>query len=198
LFTRSIWENTDGTEEEIVTRRVSFAIVIAVLFLAHVASAQKPNVQSQESTVTATVDAIDRSTRLVTFRTDQNVLHTVYVGPEVTAFKELQVGDVVTARYRESTVVRVTAAGPAPVEDATQAAQAAGPAGRQVLQSLRAVVTVEAVDPENGTIDYRTSDNLVGRRLVSDKKLLEGLRPGQRIEVTFTRERAVSIERAPR
>ena len=181
-----------------MTRPAPIAFLLAALLVAQVVAGQKPTMISQESTVTATVDRIDRSTRLVTFRTDQNVLHTVYVGPEVTSFKELQVGDVVTAKYRESTIVRVTAAGPAPAEDTTAASQAASPPGRQVLQSLRAVVTVEAVDPHDGTIDYRTSDDMVGRRLVSDKKLLEGLRPGQRIEVTFTRERAISIERAPR
>jgi hypothetical protein len=173
-----------------------FAVATAALVAPPVITAQKPNAVSRESTVTATVDRIDRSTRLVTFRTDQNALHTVYVGPEVTSFTDLQVGDQVTARYRESTIVRVTAAKPAPPEDTTAAAQAAAPQGRQVLQSLRAVVTIEDVDLQGGTVEYRTSDDLVARRLVSDRKLLEGLRAGQRVEVTFTRERAVSIERA--
>ena len=34
--------------------------------------------------------------------------------------------------------------------------------------------------------------------MVADKKLLEGLHPGDRIEVTVTRERAISIEPARR
>lgn len=175
--------------------RALLVVATTALIATHVVSAQKPNAVSRESTVSATVDRIERSTRLVTFRTDQNVLHTVYVGPEVTSFKDLQVGDVVTARYRESTIVRVTAAKPSPPEDVTAAAQGAAPEGRQVLQSLRVVVTIEDVDPMEGAVEYRTSDDMVARRLVSDKKLLEGLRPGQRVEVTFTRERAVSIER---
>ena len=71
------------------------------------AQAQPPNTVTRESTTTAKVDRIERSSRVVTLRGDGNVLHTVYVDPTITAFDTLKVGDVVTVRYTESVIVQV-------------------------------------------------------------------------------------------
>ena len=42
---------------------------------------------------------------------------------------------------------------------------------------------------------YRTSYGQQAVRLVTDKRLLEGVKPGDRVEVTLTRERAIDIQR---
>jgi hypothetical protein len=47
-------------------------------------------------------------------------------------------------------------------------------------------------------VTYRTHDNRRVVRAVTDKRLLEGVHPGDRVEVTLTRDRAVSIERGRR
>jgi hypothetical protein len=53
-------------------------------------------------------------------------------------------------------------------------------------------------DPQGLSIEYRTKDGRKVMRPVTDKRLLEGLHVGDRIEVTLTRERAVSVERVRR
>jgi hypothetical protein len=56
------------------------------------------------------------------------------------------------------------------------------------------VVTIEGIDSQGLFITYRTAGGLRGARGVNDKRLLNDLHVGDRIEVTLTRERAVSIQ----
>ena len=178
-------------------RPILTALVITLMSHAVHAQAPAPKVVTSESTVTATVDRIERSSRVVTLRSAGNVLHDVYVDPSVTAFDDLKKGDVVTVRYAESVVVQVRpGAAPSDVRDVTAEAQKGGKT--QVTQQLKAVVTVERIDPQGLSIEYRTKDGLKILRPVNDKRLLEGLHVGDRIEITLTRERAVSVERVRR
>ena len=48
------------------------------------------------------------------------------------------------------------------------------------------------------SIMYRTNDGQSAVRDVNDKRRIQAVRVGDRVEVTLTRERAVSIERARR
>jgi hypothetical protein len=172
---------------------------IAMAMTAGVGSshAQAPNVVTSESTMTARVDRIERSSRLVTLRGDDNVLRTVAVDPSIQIFDELHPRDVVKVRYVESIVVQVRPdAALRDVNDTTEAARKSGKP--DVFQQLKAVVKVERVDPQGLSVEYRTADGRKVLRPVSDKRLLEGVREGDRVEVTLTRERAVSIERVQR
>ena len=63
-----------------------------------------------------------------------------------------------------------------------------------ILQST-AVVKVESVDMAGHQITYRTADDRQMTQNVEDTKLLEGLHSGDRIEVTLTRAKAVSIQK---
>jgi hypothetical protein len=169
-------------------------VLLWILSLAGPAQAQPPNVVTSESTLTGTVDRIERFSRVVTFRSNDNVLQSVYVDPKVTAFDDLKVGDVVTVRYIASVIVQVRPdARPTEVRDTTEEARKAG--NENVMQQLKAVVTVEDVDSQGLFVTYRTHDNRRVVRAVTDKRLLDGVRPGDRVEVTLTRDRAISIER---
>lgn len=156
-----------------------------------------PNTSVRESVSVATVDRIERSTRVITFRGKDNAVHTVYAGPEVMTFDDLKVGDVVTVRFTESVIVELRpGAKLTPTRDTTEEARKAGESG--VLEQYRAVVTIEDIDPQLLVVTYRTHDNRVVKHAVQDKALLDGIRRGDRVEITHTRARAVSIERARR
>ena len=177
-----------------MSRQFLSAFVVVLLSQAGQPRAQAPNVVTTESTVKATVDRIERSIRVVTLRQEGNVFQSVYVDPAVKAFDDLKVGDAVTVRYVESVIVRVRpGATLSDVRDTTDEAKKAGQ--DQVVQQLKATVTIEEVDPQGLSVTYRTQDNRRLLRPVTDKRLLAGIRPGDRVEVTMTRERAVSIER---
>jgi hypothetical protein len=156
--------------------------------------AQAPNVVTTASTVTGTVDRIEKGPRTVSLRAAGNQSMTVYVDPAVKEFDDLHAGDQVTVRYVESVIVQVRPDAPlsAP-RDTTEDARKAG--HDQVLTQQKAVVTIEGIDSQGLFISYRTAGGVRGARGVRDKRLLQDLKVGDRIEITFTRERAVSIQR---
>ena len=172
------------------------SIVLCFLWPSGALRAQAPTVVTNESTVTATVDRIERSSRVVTFRSEGNVYQSVYVEPTVAAFDELKVGDVVTVRLIESVIVELRpGAKPTVVRDTTEEARKGD---EHVVQQLKMVVTIEDVDPQGQFVAYRTGDNRKVMRPVMDKRLLEGIHAGDRVEITMTRARAISIERGRR
>lgn len=177
-----------------MSRLLLSAVVTGLLGQAAPAPAQPPNVVTRESTVTATVERIERSSRVVTLRRDGSTLQDIYVDPKVAVFDDLKVGDVVTVRYLESVVVQVQPkAQPSEARDTTEDARKA--AGDQVIAQTKAVVTIENVDAATSLVTYRTQSNQQFVRVVNDKKILEGLKAGDRVEVTLTKERAIHIER---
>ncbi len=182
---------TSGT-----SRLACAAILVLTLRPGVLAAPQEPKTIVRESTVTATVDRIERSSRVVTVRGDANTFLSVYVDPTVKEFDELQVGDRVTVRYVDSAIVKVRpGAKPSEVRDTTEEARKAGL--EHVVSQVQAVVTIERVD-RDGFVTYRTHDNMLATRAVVDKRILDELHQGDTVEITLTRERAVSIERARR
>jgi hypothetical protein len=174
--------------------RLSPFVVLWVLSVTGPAQVQPPNAVIRESTITATVDRIERISRVVTLHGEGNVIHTVYVDPKVTAFNDLKVGDVVTVRYTESVIVEVRPKEKlTPTQDTTQEARRAG--DEHVVQQLKAIVTIESIDPQGLFLTYRTHDNRRVVHSVREKGLLNGIRPGDQVQITLTRARAVSIER---
>ena len=158
--------------------------------------AQPPNVVTHETVTTATVDQIDQSARTVTLRTKDNTTQSLVVDPAIKEFDRLKAGDRVTVRWIESTVVKVRR--DAKLSDERDSTADAQKTDATVVQQLTAVVTVEEVDPQELFITYRTADGTKMTRPVPDKKLVQGLRHGDRVEVTLTRARAISIQPARR
>jgi hypothetical protein len=172
---------------------VHVAVGVAVLVTA-VPFARSQNVVTNESTVTAKVERIERAQRLVTLHGDQNQLLTVYVDPAVTTFDNLQTGDTVTVHYVESTIVELKPnATLADVKDTTADARKAGKSN--VIEQQTAVVTIETIDPQGQAVTYRNASGMKVMRVVNQPALLKGLKPGDRVKVTMTRERAIQIDR---
>jgi Cu/Ag efflux protein CusF len=171
-----------------------FAVSLVLVVLAAVeGTAAAQNTSTKEVTVRATVDRIQKSERVVTFRAEGNIFQNVYFDPSVTGFEDLKVGDQVTVRYQQSIVVKVNRNAKLSTErDTTAEAKKADPT---VMQQSTAVVKVESVDMDDQQITYRTADDRKMTQRVEDTKLLEGLRSGDRIEVTLTRAKAVSIQK---
>ena len=161
------------------------------------AHAQAPATRTTEVVaVTGRVDAIDRSSRSLTVRTTDGLAHTAYIGRELKVFDELKTGDTVTVRIAESIIVAVRPnaklAAPA---DTTAAAQKESGDRADVLQQLKTVVRIEKVDRAANIVEYTTADGRRVVRGVADPGLLKGIEPGNVIEITFTRARAIELEK---
>jgi Cu/Ag efflux protein CusF len=171
---------------------LSAAVVACLLPIASTPQTRQPNTVVRESTTTATVYRIERSSRVVTFKSEGNIQQTMYIPPEMTEFDTLKVGDVVTVRFTEAVIVAVRpgAKAAAPTDTTDQARQE----DPNVTQQFKTVVTIEAIDPQGLFVNYRTDENTRRLHPVRDKSLLKGLKVGDRVEITLTRARAVSIE----
>jgi Cu/Ag efflux protein CusF len=183
-----------GTEENRgrIMLRTLFSLCFAVL-LVPVCDLAAQNAVSTESTTTATVDRIDRFSRTLTLRRDNSIISMVTVDPSEKLFDDLKTGDRITVRFVDSVVVQVRPAAALGLRDTTAEAQAGND---NVINQIRQVVTIERIDPDGQFVMFRTEDGMRATRVVSDRRLLQGIRAGDRVEVTLTRERAVSVERA--
>jgi hypothetical protein len=178
---------------------IAAAALLVVWPLAMPAQSQAPKSAVREHvTVSGTVERAERSTRTLTLRTSPNTTQVVTVGPELKLFDELKTGDRITVRVTESVIVAVRPGGkPSVPVDTTASATPSGPSGKSdVIQQLKAAVTIQSVDRSQNLVAYRTADNTRAVRLVLNPQLLEGLKPGDVVEITYTRERAVDLQRA--
>ena len=177
------------------------AILSAALILAAspaLLAQKKPVVTTATVTRTITIEAIERSQRLITFRDDAGVLETVVAGPAITRFDELKVGDKVTLRYYESMVLQLKKEGPSARdtgEVATTRGTGKSPSGT-MAQQITMTVTVVSMDAALPSITVKTQNGDVVTRKVNDKKNLEGVAPGDRIVITYTQALLASVEPA--
>jgi len=178
---------------------IAAVALLAASPLAMPLASQDPKSTVRElSTVSGTVERAERSTRTLTLRTSSNETQVITVAPEVKVFDELKTGDKITVRVSESVIVasRPGTKPSLPVDTTASVASRDSSGKSEVIQQLKAAVTVESVDRSQGIVVYKTADNQGARRAVLDKRLLDGLKAGDVVEITYTRERAVDVQRA--
>jgi hypothetical protein len=179
-----------------MTRKVMFVVAVLV-GLASVARAQQPVTKSASVSATATIMAIDKTSRLVTLKDEKGVEDTVSVGPEVKRFDELNVGDKVKITYTESLVLQVRKPGdPAPTAGDTAGVGRAtsGPPGAVAARQQTTSVEVLAIDQKAPSITVKTADGRTVVRKVENAKYLEGVKVGDKIDITYTQAMALEIE----
>lgn len=169
----------------------------AMILCVTMVRAQQAVTKGAEVSETVTIEAIDYKSRLVTLKDSAGVSDTVYVGPDVKRFDSLKVGDKVTFRYYESVVYQIRKPGtPAPKPTGgPEVVRSEGPKpGGTVSQQVTASVTVDAIDMAVPSVTVRADD---GRKMsfrVENKKNLEGVKPGDRVEITYTQALAISVQ----
>jgi hypothetical protein len=177
------------------------ALVCAVGLMgcAAVLSAQSKTVTKHGETikVTTTIQAIDTTARRITFRDADGTEDTVYAGPEVQRFNELKVGDQVTLTYYESTVYQLRKGGTSKMATEAGSVIPGGgkmPGGTMARQTIQ-TVTVKSVDPAVPSITVTTANGRTVTRKVDKKSYLNGVKPGDKIDITYTEALLASVER---
>ena len=170
-------------------------LLLALLFI----SSQEPvGVTQQVFEVAGQVERVDRAGRVVTISGKAGSVRVpIYVGPELPIFDDLDSGDVVVVRYYDSYIVEVTPGARMKLpEDTTAAAkEVLDRRDADVLQQLQLVVTIDAVDRATQTVTYHGADNRRVFRVAQRPQLLESINVGDVVTVTFTRARAVGVEK---
>jgi Cu/Ag efflux protein CusF len=177
---------------------VSLIVLVVGVAGSQLAFAQQAVEHSGSVSKTATITAIDHKTRVVTLKDSDGNLEDVEVGPEVTRFDELKVGDTVTFSYHAAVVLQLAkpgAAMSASSEVSTVRGQGARPSGA-ITHQRKATVTITALDPAAGTVTVKTADGHTISGEVQDKKNLEGVKVGDKVDITFTEALMVTVESA--
>ena len=178
--------------------------IAAVALAAAVLSAQSQTsfTKSGEMLKTsATIQQIDSTNRIITFKNEDGTEDSVWAGPEVKRFDELKVGDKVNLTYYETQFFKIRKPGDPPLDVKTETAVTGTsgtlPGGTMASQRMK-TVTVKAVDAAAGSITVTTTDGRVITRKVSDEAVkaeLANVKVGDQIDIVFTEALLASVER---
>ena len=149
---------------------------------------------------TATVEAVDQTTRMVTLKGPKGNSVTFKASDEVRNLAQVKVGDEVKFAYYESLAVRVLKkdeAFPAAGESAAMARAKPGekPAG-VVGSETRVNATITAIDMKAKTATLKGEDGKSVTVTPRDPKNLEKVKVGDRLVLTYTEAVAVKVEKA--
>ena len=148
---------------------------------------------------TATVMAVNQSTRMVTLKGPEGNSITFKASEEVRNLAQVQVGDEVKFRYTESLAVRVLkegeafpAAGDSPVMSRAKPGEM--PAG--VMGTKTTVnATITAIDKAAKTASLKLGDGKSVTVTPRDPKNLDKVKVGDRLVITYTEAIAVKVEK---
>src|SRR6185436_8093430 len=106
---RSALTSRLGVNQEDGMKKLIVPIMAAVVqvSVAHAAIAQTKTISSEMKTETATVEAIEVSTRTLTLKKADGTFVQTVAAPDIKRFDEVKVGDTVNARYYENVVIRL-------------------------------------------------------------------------------------------
>ena len=179
-----------------MTRLVPALMVMAICAAAVPAAAQKPVTQGAAVTETFTITAIDHARRIVSLQDADGNVEDVVCGPEVERFDALKVGQKVTFRYYESLVYAIQKPGSAPASPggASVTRSPGDKPGGTLAQQMTAVVTVNAIDPKVPSVTITDAENRKMSFKVENPKNLEGVKVGDKVQITYTQALAISVK----
>jgi Cu/Ag efflux protein CusF len=173
-------------------------IAAALLLVPFVALGQNPMAKTNTMEATAEIVAIDHDARLVTLRSAEGDEDTIYCGPGVKRFDELKVGDKVTFTYYESLVTSIRKPGEsAPMGQSGAAKLVRGTGakpGATLSQQLSATVTVTAIDSKVPSVTVKTEEGRTMSFKVEDKKNLEKVKVGDKVDITYTAAMMIAVK----
>ncbi len=167
-----------------------------LLSLASLAGAQSKTLMGEMTTVKGTVEAIDHAKRVLTIKDSKGKYQTIDVPEGTERFQAVKVGDKISLRYYDMVNVRLKQPGEAAVDTATAAATpvaGAKPAG--TLASQRTITaTIKEIDLKIPSITFVGPNNWNYSRKVQDKKALEKVKVGDRVDITWTEAVLIDVQ----
>ena len=151
---------------------------------------------SEMKTVTATVEAIERSTRLVTLKEQDGHYTEITVPADVTRFDTLKVGDKVTAKYYENIVLRLKLPGEKAQDSGAGSLTptvGAKPGGTAAVQRT-ITATITEIDPKVPSIAFTGPNGWKYSSRVEDKEALKKVKVGDRLDITWTTAVLISVD----
>ena len=182
--------------------RTTAAILSCALVLSAAADAgaQVKIVPGEQSTMTATVEAVDESARKITLKTAKGEMRTISVPPEATRLSEVKPGDTVTATFYDNLILRVKQPGEPDVDtrqlDVVSPGGGTRPGGTSASQQT-ITATIDAIDMNEPAISFKGARDFKYRTRVQDKAALQKVKVGDRVDITWTEATLVKVTPSP-
>jgi len=176
---------------------VGIMAVVVLAFMARTAMAQTKTLTGEQKTVSATVEAVEASSRTLTLKKEDGTYVSVIAGPEVKRFDEIKIGDKVNARYYDNLVLRLKKPGEPDIDTAARATTPSGqalPGGTKARQRT-ITATITAIDPAVPTITFTGPNGWKYSTKVEDKEALAKVKVGDKVDITWTEAVLISVER---
>jgi hypothetical protein len=171
-------------------------VLVVICAVSTAAAAQGTTTRAGNISKSATITAINHTTRVVTLKDAQGNVEDILCGPDIKRFNELKVGDTVTFSYHAAIayqIVKPGAKGAADAGTSTVRGEGVQPSGAVTRQQKR-TVTVEGIDAAAPSISVKTADGQKITAQVENKKNLESLKIGDSVEITFTEAFMVTVD----
>ena len=183
----------------------ALALIAAALSMGAPAMAQQPakpprvlDAEGLEKAVviTATVTAIDVKNRIVTLKGPEGNEFAVQVDPVVKNLAQVKVGDMVEATYVQAVALDFQKGDGIRMEmttDASETAKAGKMPGAAAMRRVTVVTNIWALNQARGTVLVRGPYGHLTEVKLKDAALLNGVKVGDQMKVTFTQAVATSV-----
>lgn len=177
---------------------ICLAVLCAVWLTACATPTEQKELAVEKSrvvTVTATVEALDLASRIVTLKGPKGNTITFKADDRVKNLPQVKVGDQVVAEYYQSMAVRM--AKPDEEGEAVHALATAEPGERPAgIEASQMTITasIEAIDKERSFVTLKGPEGNLVTVKVMDPKNLDKVKVGDRIVITYTEALAISVE----
>jgi hypothetical protein len=148
-------------------------------------------------TVTATIEAIDKTNRTVRLKGPKTGSVDIKAPAQLEGFNSLKVGDQVTATYFAAYAVNVRRPGdPAPpAAPTTTTVRKERTPGSETRSQQTFTVTVQAIDQKAPSLTVKGPKGRVVPLAVQDAKQLQNLKVGDTVDVTYYESLLVKVTR---
>jgi len=156
---------------------------------------------SQETTIVATVSALNQETREVTLKDDEGNEHSFIASEEVRNLPQVSVGDLVTITYLQNITIEVVEgeglqAAEGAVADAVRAEEGAMP-GMAASETKVAIYKVEDINIEANTFKLSDVNGTVQEYHARNPENLKRSKVGDAVIVTTTQAVAAEVTKMP-
>jgi hypothetical protein len=165
-----------------------FVVLAGLLAVAGLAEAQVKVIPGEMETVTATVEAVDQTTRTLSLKLADGTYETIVAPASVQRFDAIKVGDTLTATYYDNIVLRVKKPGEKDVDAASEAmTKTPGMApGATAAKQRTITATITAIDMKVPSITFSGPNNWKYSSRVQDLNALKQVKVGDKIDITWT------------
>ena len=147
-------------------------------------------------TLAGTVETIDHDKRVVTLKTADGKFETIDVPPSAKRFDELKVGDKVSVTYNNNVSVRLKPPGEPAVDTGSKTStmgQEVRPGGMTEVQRTM-TAHVDSIDKSTSSMTFVGPNGWKYSRHVVDPTVLEKVKIGDAVDVTWNTDLKVMVE----